>query len=179
MFTNQTTFIAGLVKKGELKKASNENSYLSLNLAKNYSIKDGNDWVELNPIYVRVTLWGKEAELFDASNIPPGTPLLISGRIVGERSAPYQNNQGIQVPSEDREQIIVDAIAPLIGRGRKVDVSMANGSNGGTRQSQTQQRQSAQTSNDLFGTSNSTSSTDLFGSSTSTSSEDLFDDIFS
>lgn len=180
MFYNHTTFIGGLVNKGELKQSSNGNSFLQITLAKNYSIRDeaNNDWIQLEPTFVRSTLWGKEAELFANSNIPNGTPLLVNGHFIGERSKPYVNRQGVQVPAEDREMLIIDAIGPLIGRGRIVSVSSSNNASTPTPQASYSAPAPAPAASQAFV---ETPSNDLFGPSApaaTPSGTELFDDLF-
>lgn len=130
MFTNQVALQVNLVRVGDLRRVGDNNSVLSLSVVKSYSEKINDEWVELDPIYLNLTLWGKQAELFAASQIPNGSPLLVIGKLIGKRKAKFVTKEGVEIPERDEEEIIVDVIAPMIDRGRVVTVELLSKKSG-------------------------------------------------
>lgn len=137
MYRNRISFVAGLVSVDETRTSQNGNKYIRLSLAKNYSVKEGETWVNLDPIWTNVTLWGKQAELFEKSSIPKGTPLFIEAEVRGVKKSAFVTKDGTQVPERVEEDLFVTAIGVLLDYNKVITVSSANGQSG-TVQSTTQ-----------------------------------------
>lgn len=189
------TITGALVKKDELRTTSNGNKYIRISIARNYSERqDDGSYKDIGQAFFEnLTLWGKTAECFAQSEIPLGSPLIVTGYRVGVRRAPYINAQKEEIPERFEEEFRVTGIGALIEMKRKVIVQKAEYSNNNNNNYNYQQSnkpapqaQPSGSEYDMFATAPSnepvnqntfenTSNTD----NSSIDTDSIYDDIFS
>lgn len=184
------TFIGNLAQDIECKTSKNGNSYAVINVAQNQFKKETDQsgkvsYRQLDPVYWRLTVYGKTAERMAQSNIPKGTPLIISGRFIVTERPEFTTRSGEVVPARTEPDIIVENIGVALSEYNSKIVTVE----GGALNKQTpQQKQTANPapnkptssdaafnnvgeSDDLF----SGSSDDLFGDSSDDDYSNLFE----
>ena len=172
------TFIGNLVQDIECKTSKNGNSYAVINVAQNQSKKETDQngkvsYRQLNPVYWRLTVYGKTAERMAQSNIPKGTPLIISGRFIVTERPEYTTRSGEVVPARTEPDIIVENIGVALSEYNSKTVTIEGGTvNKSTPQQQTTQPAPNKPDSNATAFNNVGESDDLF----SGSSDDLFGD---
>ena len=126
---SKVIFECNLTKKGELRYAANNNAFLPISVARNYSRynETTKQWEEIGTFYSNLALFGKQAEGFAQSNIPLGTALIVSGRYNARNSKAYVDKNGLEHPSRPEEEILVEDIAVKIVGYATIDVVKKNG----------------------------------------------------
>lgn len=126
---SKVIFECNLTKKGELRYAANNNAFLPISVARNYSRynETTKQWKEIGTFYSNLALFGKQAEGFAQSNIPLGTSLIVSGRYNARNSKAYVDKNGLEHPSRPEEEILVEDIAVKIVGYATIDVVKKNG----------------------------------------------------
>lgn len=120
-------FIGSLVRKDELQFSQNGQPYVRFSVVRNYSKKlDDGSYEDIGAFFENFVLFGKKALCFAQSNLPNGTKLSINGFTRCRLKESYVNKDGIQVPEENIEEIVVDNIAVLIDYKQTVDVDKAD-----------------------------------------------------
>ena len=110
---NRTTFSGGLVRKGDLQKSKNDNSFLSLVVAKSYQQKqvDGT-YKEVHKDFVNCIAFGRLAENIARAELPIGTRVIVTGQLDGREVSSYTNKDGQTVPATTEEYVKLDNLAP-------------------------------------------------------------------
>lgn len=121
---NRICFVGGLVRKGELQKSKGENGghYLFIDVARNYSTYDRQkkEFVDQGTIYQSCVLFNKQAEAFDASNIPLGRRLVIEGQVDGRKTKEWTDKEGNVHGPGFEETVVVDNIGLSFSHGQVV-----------------------------------------------------------
>lgn len=178
---NRTTFSGGLVRKGDLQKSKNDNSFLSLVVAKSYQQKqtDGT-YKEVHKDFVNCIAFGRLAENIARAELPIGTRVIVTGQLDGREVSSYTNKDGQTVPATTEEYVKLDNLAPdlsIMNVLLKVEKVPKDGTTSSTNSTNMNTFTSTSTSN-----SNVTNEADnLFGQTSSTdttSNQDAEDDPF-
>ena len=125
---SKVIFECNLTKKGELRYASNNNAFLPISVARNYSRynETTKQWEDIGTFYSNLTLFGKQAEGFSQSNIPLGTSLIVAGRYNSRISKAYVDKNGVEHPARPEEEILVEDIAVKVVGYATIDVAKKN-----------------------------------------------------
>lgn len=175
---NRTTFSGGLVRKGDLQKSKNDNSFLSLVVAKSYQQKQADGtYKEVHKDFVNCIAFGRLAENIARAELPIGTRVIVTGQLDGREVSSYTNKDGQTVPATSEEYVKLDNLAPDLSI-MNVLLKVEKVSKGGTTSSTTSTNMNTFTTNsnvtdeadNLFGQTSSTTNT--------TSSQDTEDDPF-
>lgn len=175
---NRTTFSCGLVRKGDLQKSKNDNSFLSLVVAKGYQQKQADGtYKEVHKDFVNCIAFGRLAENIARAELPIGTRVIVTGQLDGREVSSYTNKDGQTVPATSEEYVKLDNLAPDLSI-MNVLLKVEKVSKGGTTSSTTSTNMNTFTTNsnvtdeadNLFGQTSSTTNT--------TSSQDTEDDPF-
>lgn len=175
---NTEIFYANLVNMGELKAVGENNHVLNINTAENVRRfnKETQEWVDDEPVWRRVTLWGRQAVNFANSDVKPGTPLVVEGRREARKLPAYTTPDGRELPERTEDHIIASHIGVEIGPFNVITgTGKANNSDmsgGGTTKSAPKKTASKKASpekakesaNSIFGTTEAGSSTSIFDS---------------
>ena len=177
------TFTGGLVRKGKLNTITTSNGemeVINFTVARNYTKKEGNDYVDNGTYYVNCTLWGKKAVLFDQSDIPTGFRLIIAGTLNSRLQAEYTNKDGHVVPEHYEEVLNVSDVGVALDYKQIVKASRTSDNNSSASSAPVQN--TATTSNVTASAPvQNTAATNMFddnSSTTSSSSDDEFEDLF-
>lgn len=120
-------FIGSLVRKDELQFSQNGQPYVRFSIVRNYSRKlDDGSYEETGSFFENFVLFGKRALCFAQSDLPNGTRLAINGFTRCRLKEAYVNKDGIQVPEENIEEIVIDNIAVLLDYKQTVNVDKAD-----------------------------------------------------
>lgn len=175
---NRTTFSGGLVRKGDLQKSKNDNSFLSLVVAKSYQQKQADGtYKEVHKDFVNCIAFGRLAENIARAELPIGTRVIVTGQLDGREVSSYTNKDVQTVPATSEEYVKLDNLAPDLSI-MNVLLKVEKVSKGGTTSSTTSTNMNTFTTNsnvtdeadNLFGQTSSTTNT--------TSSQDTEDDPF-
>ena len=175
---NRTTFSGGLVRKGDLQKSKNDNSFLSLVVAKSYQQKQADGtYKEVHKDFVNCIAFGRLAENIARAELPIGTRVIVTGQLDGREVSSYTNKDGQTVPATSEEYVKLDNLAPDLSI-MNVLLKVEKVSKGGITSSTTSTNMNTFTTNsnvtdeadNLFGQTSSTTNT--------TSSQDTEDDPF-
>lgn len=175
---NRTTFSGGLVRKGDLQKSKNDNSFLSLVVAKSYQQKQADGtYKEVHKDFVNCIAFGRLAENIARAELPIGTRVIVTGQLDGREVSSYTNKDGQTVPATSEEYVKLDNLAPDLSI-MNVLLKVEKVSKGGTTSSTTSTNMNTFTTNsnvtdeadNLFGQTSSTTNT--------TSSQDTEDEPF-
>lgn len=111
------TFEGSLVRKNDLREGKNGSKFMHISVARNYSKfnEETKEWEEIGTIFQDAVLFGKLAENFEASDMQPGSRLVISGRLNGDPARSYVNKEGVTVEVPASESIVVDHIGVSFG----------------------------------------------------------------
>lgn len=175
-----TTLVGNLVREIEVKTSAKGNSYAFLNLAQNHSERveeNGSiSYKEVGPVYWRIPVFGKAAEVLGQSNIPKGTPMFVSGRLILEKMPAYESN-GVEYPESVVERILADCVGVCVSEYNSKPIVV--GSAKATQQTveapqsapapKTPAKKANEVVEDVFGDDD-----DLFGSSDSDDLDDIF-----
>ena len=120
-------FIGGLVRKDELKYTQNGQPYVRFTVARDYSkrLEDGS-YEDMGSFFENFVLFGKRALCFGQSDIPTGTRLAINGYTTCRLKESYVNKDGVQVPEEKVEEIVVQNVSVLLDYKQIVNVGKAD-----------------------------------------------------
>lgn len=175
---NRTTFSGGLVRKGDLQKSKNDNSFLSLVVAKSYQQKQADGtYKEVHKDFVNCIAFGRLAENIARAELPIGTRVIVTGQLDGREVSSYTNKDGQTVPATTEEYVKLDNLAPDLSI-MNVLLKVEKVSKGETTSSTSSTNMNTFTANsnvtdeadNLFGQTSSTTNT--------TSSQDTEDDPF-
>ena len=86
---NRTDFWGRLTADPEVRQTRSGKAVASLRCAINSRVKQGDDWVDGEPVYVDVTVWGKYAEQAEAHG--KGASIGVSGRLTMDK---WQDKDG-------------------------------------------------------------------------------------
>ena len=175
---NRTTFSGGLVRKGDLQKSKNDNSFLSLVVAKSYQQKQADGtYKEVHKDFVNCVAFGRLAENIARAELPIGTRVIVTGQLDGREVSSYTNKDDQTVPATTEEYVKLDNLAPDLSI-MNVLLKVEKVSKGETTSSTSSTNMNTFTANsnvtdeadNLFGQTSSTTNT--------TSSQDTEDDPF-
>lgn len=173
-------FEGGLVRKGELRQINGANGntdVINFTVARNYTKREGNDWVDAGTFFQECTAWGPIARSLANSDIPSGFLLQISGVLQVNHRTEYTDKNGVVHPEHDEETIRVDSVGVSLTRNQVVAASrMSKDGSTQSQQTQTQTQTPTQSTQSSAQTKASESIDDIF-SDVSGSAESL-DDIF-
>lgn len=80
MADTTATIIGNVTRDAEVRYTASGQAVAEFGVAVNKRVKDGNDWVDGDPEFYDVTLWGTHAENF-AESCPKGTRVIVVGRL--------------------------------------------------------------------------------------------------
>lgn len=107
MSINQVTIDGRLVDDVELRFIQSGQAVANFRIAHNDRIKQGDDWVDDEPIFDRVAVWGKKAETL-VETVGKGDLVIVIGR----RKARSWDKDG-------QKQTVVEIVADEVGLLRK------------------------------------------------------------
>ncbi|MCL4384023.1 single-stranded DNA-binding protein [Patescibacteria group bacterium] len=108
-FSINVAFITGNVTRDpELKYTPSGTAVCSLGVATNYSMKKGDQWVDV-PTFHNVVVWGKQAE-FIANSVHKGVKVSVVGRIDNRQ---YEAKDGTK---RYISEIVADTVVPFTPR---------------------------------------------------------------
>lgn len=158
MIQSTTTFSGGLVRKNDLVPANGEKrAFIGLTLALNYSERqEDGTYKDIHTKYVPCVAFGKLAENIANSDIPLGTRLHATGRLVGRIVPAYTNSTtGQTVPEHSEEQLILDNLSPDLSIGSTtITVNRSKGDSSNNSSAPSQQKEDTSftnSSNNGFG----------------------------
>lgn len=177
---NRTTFSGGLVRKGDLQKSKNDNSFLSLVVVKSYQQKQADGtYKEVHKDFVNCIAFGKLAENINRAELPIGTRVVVTGQLDGREVPAYTNKQGQTVPATTEEYVRLDNLSPDLSlMNVLVKVEKVTNSNSANSQTQTQSQYTNTNSTQVSNVAVEQETNNLFGDSTSSEENDPFADLF-
>ena len=118
---NRTDFWGRLTADPEVRNTNSGKAVASLRCAINSRTKRGDDWVDGDPVYVDVTVWGKYAE--QAGDKSKGTPLAVSGRLTMDSWKDKEGNNRSKLLVTAERIVWIEASKPAAPKPPVVDDS--------------------------------------------------------
>ena len=104
---NSVTIIGNITRDPELRYTSNGNALCKLGIAVNTRRKDGDEWVDGDPQFYDVTVWGEMGENI-AESVTKGTRVIVAGKL---QYRTWEADDGSKRSAVD---IVAEEVAPSL-----------------------------------------------------------------
>ena len=123
---NSVTIVGNVTRDPELRYTANGNALCKLGIAVNTRRKDGDEWVDGDPQFYDVTVWGEMGENI-AESVTKGTRVIVAGKL---QYRTWETDNGDKRSAVD---IVAEEVAPSL-RWATAEVTRVEKKSGGGNQ---------------------------------------------
>lgn len=132
------TVIGSLGKIGDLHELKNDNAVLNFSIAVTPRKKVNGNWEDDETIWTNCAIWGRDARAMAASQLAPGTQVVVQGTRRAVKRDAYTNNNGQEIPARIEQELNVNFISVAINPFVIINVQkIKNNPNGAPTQAST------------------------------------------